>query len=448
MASRAHRRPAGGARTRHRRGPPGMPGLRQSLGRRKPVRELRSRSRRGLIDWRAMRARATAVLRELERGLRRRHAGGPPEHRAEARGADRARAGARIARAHFRRTHRVAVAARVRGAVPHRPQAARRRLRAAVHQSQVRGDLRARGSLRGVPRWRVGGRRACQRCDRRRADPAHGRPAGRAAVSRSCRRRPATNCCASSGWAAPASSKTFPSRCGAARSSGSMAWSARAAPNSRRCCSACTAADSRNDDLTAALRTSRWCPRIASARAASCLSRSPPISRCRISRRSRRAAGAVRAMKRNWRDSGSRALGIKAQGPEQPVHNLSGGNQQKVVIAKWLARKPGVLILDEPTKGIDVGAKAAVHAVTSEFARDGGACSDDLLGPAGDSRHVGSRAGHAARTAARRIHARAGDQRNPAARRERRMSSDAAPLRQRAPRPGACGADARAVRWR
>jgi rhamnose transport system ATP-binding protein len=65
-------------------------------------------------------------------------------------------------------------------------------------------------------------------------------------------------------------------------------------------------------------------------------------------------------------------LAIKASGPDQPVHNLSGGNQQKVVIAKWLARRPGVLILDEPTKGIDVGAKAAVHAVTSEFARDGG----------------------------------------------------------------------------
>jgi len=66
-------------------------------------------------------------------------------------------------------------------------------------------------------------------------------------------------------------------------------------------------------------------------------------------------------------------LGIKAHGPGQTVHQLSGGNQQKVVIAKWLARKPGVLILDEPTKGIDVGAKAAVHAVTSEFARAGGA---------------------------------------------------------------------------
>jgi rhamnose transport system ATP-binding protein len=66
-------------------------------------------------------------------------------------------------------------------------------------------------------------------------------------------------------------------------------------------------------------------------------------------------------------------LNIKAQGPDQLVHHLSGGNQQKVVIAKWLARNPAVLILDEPTKGIDVGAKAAVHAVTSEFARAGGA---------------------------------------------------------------------------
>ncbi len=64
-------------------------------------------------------------------------------------------------------------------------------------------------------------------------------------------------------------------------------------------------------------------------------------------------------------------LAIRAQGPEQSVHSLSGGNQQKVVLAKWLARRPAVLVLDEPTKGIDVGAKAAVHRVTSEYARDG-----------------------------------------------------------------------------
>jgi rhamnose transport system ATP-binding protein len=64
---------------------------------------------------------------------------------------------------------------------------------------------------------------------------------------------------------------------------------------------------------------------------------------------------------------------VRGGNAETPAGSLSGGNQQKVVIAKWLARKPAVLILDEPTKGIDVGAKAAVHAVTSEFARAGGA---------------------------------------------------------------------------
>ncbi len=74
-----------------------------------------------------------------------------------------------------------------------------------------------------------------------------------------------------------------------------------------------------------------------------------------------------RQLAQQWIDG----LAIKAESPAQPVQNLSGGNQQKVVLAKWLARKPDVLILDEPTKGIDVGAKAAVHQVTSEFAAAG-----------------------------------------------------------------------------
>ena len=70
-------------------------------------------------------------------------------------------------------------------------------------------------------------------------------------------------------------------------------------------------------------------------------------------------------------DRWTASLQVKSRDSQQNVADLSGGNQQKVVIAKWLARNPRVLILDEPTKGIDVGAKSAVHAVTSEFAQRG-----------------------------------------------------------------------------
>lgn len=64
-------------------------------------------------------------------------------------------------------------------------------------------------------------------------------------------------------------------------------------------------------------------------------------------------------------------LQVKTPSHEQKVMNLSGGNQQKVVIAKWLATHPTVLILDEPTRGIDVGAKKEIHALMSEMAVSG-----------------------------------------------------------------------------
>ena len=70
------------------------------------------------------------------------------------------------------------------------------------------------------------------------------------------------------------------------------------------------------------------------------------------------------------RSLGSR-LAIKASNWDQQVAELSGGNQQKVVIAKWLATKPEVIILDEPTKGIDIGSKAAVHDFIGELAEAG-----------------------------------------------------------------------------
>jgi ABC-type sugar transport system ATPase subunit len=58
---------------------------------------------------------------------------------------------------------------------------------------------------------------------------------------------------------------------------------------------------------------------------------------------------------------------------ERPIGTFSGGNQQKVVLGKWLLAKPAVLILDEPTRGVDVGAKADIHRIIGEFAGTGGA---------------------------------------------------------------------------
>jgi ABC-type sugar transport system ATPase subunit len=65
------------------------------------------------------------------------------------------------------------------------------------------------------------------------------------------------------------------------------------------------------------------------------------------------------------------AVELRARGPEQEVRFLSGGNQQKVVLAKWLETRPRVLIFDEPTRGIDVGAKAGIHDLMRGLARDG-----------------------------------------------------------------------------
>lgn len=64
-------------------------------------------------------------------------------------------------------------------------------------------------------------------------------------------------------------------------------------------------------------------------------------------------------------------LGVKHRDIEQPTRELSGGNQQKVVLCKWLATKPKVMLLDEPTRGIDIGAKAEVHRLIAELASEG-----------------------------------------------------------------------------
>ncbi len=64
-------------------------------------------------------------------------------------------------------------------------------------------------------------------------------------------------------------------------------------------------------------------------------------------------------------------LDIRTPGQSTPVRNLSGGNQQKVILARWLCRRPLLLLMDEPTRGIDVGAKAEVQRLIDEVAREG-----------------------------------------------------------------------------
>jgi rhamnose transport system ATP-binding protein len=76
---------------------------------------------------------------------------------------------------------------------------------------------------------------------------------------------------------------------------------------------------------------------------------------------------AERALSRRFMEQ----LRIKAESPSQVVRSLSGGNQQKVVLGKWLAAEPRVLILDEPTHGVDVGTKADVHRTISRLAASG-----------------------------------------------------------------------------
>ncbi|WP_199429771.1 sugar ABC transporter ATP-binding protein [Qaidamihabitans albus] len=92
------------------------------------------------------------------------------------------------------------------------------------------------------------------------------------------------------------------------------------------------------------------------------LARLPQVSPGGITRRARE-----RALARKW---GER-LSLKYGRLSDPATTLSGGNQQKVVLGKWLATEPSVLIVDEPTRGIDIGAKVEVHALLSDLAAQG-----------------------------------------------------------------------------
>jgi rhamnose transport system ATP-binding protein len=74
---------------------------------------------------------------------------------------------------------------------------------------------------------------------------------------------------------------------------------------------------------------------------------------------------------RNLAEQFIRDLDVRTSGPEAPGGSLSGGNQQKISLARWLATKPRLLILDEPTQGVDVGAKNEIHKIIRRLAKDG-----------------------------------------------------------------------------
>ncbi len=80
-----------------------------------------------------------------------------------------------------------------------------------------------------------------------------------------------------------------------------------------------------------------------------------------------------RSVEKNLSGGLARDLAIKTSSLERPVGELSGGNQQKVLLAKWLATRPRVLIVDEPTRGVDVGSKSEIHHLLRRFAEAGGA---------------------------------------------------------------------------
>jgi galactofuranose transport system ATP-binding protein len=88
----------------------------------------------------------------------------------------------------------------------------------------------------------------------------------------------------------------------------------------------------------------------------------PALSKLGVVSRAEQGAVVDRFMKR---------LGIKASSAEQKIRELSGGNQQKVLLARWLCKNPKFLILDEPTRGIDIGAKGEIQSLINELARQG-----------------------------------------------------------------------------
>ena len=127
----------------------------------------------------------------------------------------------------------------------------------------------------------------------------------------------------------------------------------------------------RNRPPTPSPPASSMCRRSAAGRASSSACRSSRTSRCPRSSAPRSPACSGSQEEFALARAYTERLDLRASSLSQDVGTLSGGNQQKVVIAKWLATAPKVIILDEPTKGIDIGSKAAVHGFMAELVAEG-----------------------------------------------------------------------------
>jgi ABC-type sugar transport system ATPase subunit len=78
-----------------------------------------------------------------------------------------------------------------------------------------------------------------------------------------------------------------------------------------------------------------------------------------------------RSLERKTAEESTRRWGIKTAGVQVPILSLSGGNQQKCILARWLLTEPKILLLDEPTRGIDVGAKAEIYTLLRQLCLEG-----------------------------------------------------------------------------
>ena len=223
---------------------------------------------------------------------------------------------------------------------------------------------------------------ADRRDERRRARPPDGRPRCDRSLPEAARARSAMSSSRSTGSPGSACSATSRSRSARARSSGLRASSAPGAARSRGRSSASTPTRAAASACTAS-RCPKGIPRAATARGLALVpedrrkqglvldesvTRNVTLAiRTKLAKWGLLWGGAENRAAQEW----ASRLEVKTAALDAETGTLSGGNQQKVVLGKWLATEPTVLIVDEPTRGIDVGTKAEVHRLLSELAQQG-----------------------------------------------------------------------------